>query len=202
MSRAPLPPKVRQRYPGEIILSQFRDEIALNFRLTREFGDTFRYKVGPFRVTVANHPNAIEQVLVSKSRSFKKDPFYETMKRILGEGLLTSEGDFHKRQRRLIQPIFHHRLIEEYGREMVAVGARYRERWHDGQEFDLHRELMRLTMAIVGTTLFGADLERDAPDVGEALATILGVFDEPALFLLILFGGTVAQQVERLPLPA
>ena len=60
---ARLPPKVRQRYPGEIMLSQFRNEIGLNFRLTREYGDTFRYKVGPFHVTVANHPDAIEQLL-------------------------------------------------------------------------------------------------------------------------------------------
>src|SRR4051812_32563648 len=195
-SRAPLPPKVRQRYPGEILLGQFRDEIALNFRLTREHGDTFRYKVGPFRVTMANHPAAIEQVLVSKSRSFKKDPFYEVMKRVLGEGLLTSEGDFHKRQRRMIQPIFHHRLIDEYGRTMVEYAARHREGWHEGQAFDLHQELMRLTMAIVGKTLFGADVERDSTGVGDALATILGVFDDPAMFFLIFLGGTAAQQVE------
>src|SRR2546423_11611272 len=147
------------------MLGQFRDEIGLNFRLTRQFGDMFRYKVGPFRVTVANHPDAIEQVLVSRSRSFKKDPFYEQRKRILGEGLLTSEGEFHKRQRRLIQPIFHHSLIEEYGQSMVEADARHRERCHDGQTVDLHQELMRLTMAIVGTTLFGADVERDASGV-------------------------------------
>src|SRR5919198_89928 len=198
----PLPPKVRQRFPGEIIVGQFRDEIGLNMRLTREYGDTFRYKVGPFHVVMANHPNAIEQVLVPRSHEFKKDPFYEQMKRILGEGLLTSEGDFHKRQRRMIQPIFHHRLIKEYAATMVEFAARHRERWHEGQTFDLHEELMALTMAIVGKTLFGADVERDARDVGDALATILGVFDDPALFLLIFFGGRAAQFVERLPLPA
>ena len=184
------------------MLGQFRDEIGLQSRLTREYGDTFRYKVGPFRVTVANHPDAIEQVLVSKSRNFKKDPFYEQMKRILGEGLLTSEGEFHKLQRRLIQPIFHHSLIKEYGQEMVEFGGRYRERWHDGQTFDLHQELMQLTLAVVGKTLFGADVERDAADVGEALGTILGVFDEPALFLLIFFSGPAARLIERVPLPA
>src|SRR5436309_8860000 len=158
MSTAPLPPKVRQRYPGEIVVGQFRDEIGLELRLAREYGDTYRHTVGPFRVHVANHPDAIEQVLVTKSHEFKKDPFYETMKRILGEGLLTSEDPFHKRQRRLIQPIFHHRLIKEYAATMAEFAARHRERWHEGQTFNLHEELMVLTMAIVGKTLFGADV--------------------------------------------
>jgi cytochrome P450 len=201
-SSAPLPPKVRQRYPGEIVLGQFRDEIGLELRLAREYGDTYRHSIGPFHVSVANHPDAIEQVLVSRSHEFKKDPFYETMKRILGEGLLTSEGEFHKKQRRQIQPIFHHRLIEEYGKTMVEFSACHRERWREGQTFDLHHELMALTLAVVGKTLFGADVERDAGDVGEALSTILGIFDEIALFLLIFFAGTAAEYVERLPLPS
>jgi cytochrome P450 len=195
-----LPPKVRQRYPGEILVGQFRDEIGLNLRLAREYGDIYRYTTGPFHVCVVNHPDAIERVLVGRNHDFKKDPFYEQMKRVLGEGLLTSEGEFHKQQRRLVQPIFHHRLIDEYGASMVELAAEHRERWRDDETFDLHQDVMRLTLAIVGKTLFGTDLEGDAGDVGRALAAILGMMDQPVLFFLVFLGGGLMDAIERLPL--
>jgi cytochrome P450 len=102
----------------------------------------------------------------------------------------------------MIQPIFHHKMIKGYGEQMVEFGVRHRERWRDAQELDLHREMMGLTLAIVGKTLFGADVEGDAPDVGDALTTILGMFDETALFLLLFAAGRYVDRIQRLPLPA
>src|ERR671937_3005538 len=153
------------------------DELAFYRRLKAQYGDVARFQLGPFQACLVTHPEAIETVLVGRNHDVHKSPFYEAMKRVLGEGLLTSEDAFHKRQRRLIQPIFHHRRIKEYGEAMVEYAVRYRERWREGEAIDFHQEMMDLTLAIVGKTLLGADVERDARDVGRAMTTMLGTLD-------------------------
>jgi cytochrome P450 len=178
------------------------DELAFYRRLKAQYGDVARFQLGPFQACLVTHPEAIETVLVGRNHDVHKSPFYEAMKRVLGEGLLTSEDAFHKRQRRLIQPIFHHRRIKEYGEAMVEYGARYRDRWREGQTLDFHQEMMGLTLAIVGKTLLGADVERDARDVGRAMTTMLGTLDNLALFVVFMIGGPLADNVERLPLPS
>src|SRR5438309_10107465 len=132
------------------------DELGFYRSLKSAVGDVARYQLGPIRACLVTHPDAVETVLVGRNHDAHKSPFYEAMKRVLGEGLLTSEDDFHKRQRRLIQPIFHHKRIKEYGEAMVEYGVRFRERWRDGQALDSHQEMMALTVAIVGRTLMGA----------------------------------------------
>ena len=159
--------------PGNIAALR-RDELGFYRRLQHTYGDVVRFRMGPLWLTLVTDPAGIEQILVTKNHDIHKSPFYEAMKRVLGEGLLTSEDEFHKRQRRLIQPIFHHKRIKEYGEAMVEYGVRYRDRWREGQTLDFHQEMMGLTLAIVGKTLFGADVERDAPDVGRAMKTMLG----------------------------
>src|SRR5437762_2263104 len=198
---APLPPRVRQRYPGEFLGALRNDELGFTARMQREHGDAVRYRVGPFKVTSLTHPDAIEQVLVTKNRDFHKEPFYNLLRRVLGDGLITTEDDFHKRQRRLIQPLFHHTMIKEYGRTMVEYAARHRERLRDGETVDVHEEMMRLTLSIVGRTLFGGNVEDDARVVADSVATILGMLDEFVLFLLLSYGGRYAERIERVPLP-
>src|SRR3989442_1741606 len=101
-----IPPGPTQRYPGEFILAQRRDSPGFFRDLAREYGDVVSLVSRPFQLYLLSHPDHVEHVLVGHNRDFKKSPVFEVMKRVLGEGLLTSEGDFHKRQRRLIQPIF------------------------------------------------------------------------------------------------
>src|SRR5437660_7032008 len=120
---AMVPPKARQRYPGQFIRELRESELAFTAGLQRRYGDVVRYRVGPFRVALLTHPDAIEQVLVTKNRDFHKEPFYNLLRRVLGDGLLTTEDDVHKRHRRMIQPIFHHSMIKEYGRTMVEYAA-------------------------------------------------------------------------------
>jgi cytochrome P450 len=179
-----------------------RDELGFYRIMVREYGDIVRFRLGPFQANLVTHPDAIETVLVGKNHDVHKSPFYEAMKRVLGEGLLTSEDDFHKKQRRMIQPIFHHKRIREYGGAMVEYGVRYRERWREGQELDFHEEMMGLTLAIVGSTLFGADVERNAQDVGRAMKSMLGALDNLLVFLLFMVGGSAADRVQDLPLPS
>src|SRR5205085_7639304 len=92
-------------------------------------------------------------------------------------GLLTSEAEFHRRQRRLAQPAFHHKRSQAYATGMAEYGARHRERWQDGQTLDVAQEMMGLTLAIVGKTLFDADVEGEAKEIGRALSDIMHMFD-------------------------
>jgi cytochrome P450 len=94
-------------------------------------------------------------------------------KRILGEGLLTSEGELHLRQRRLMQPLFHSRRVNGYAETMVSCAERASQVWRDGGRVDAHREMARLTLAIVGQTLFDADVEGEASEIGVALTHAL-----------------------------
>lgn len=140
-----------------------------------------------------NHPDYIKDVLVTNHQHFKKGLALQRAKRLLGEGLLTSEGEFHRRQRRLAQPAFHRQRIASYGAIMTDYAARTSARWQDGETLDISEEMMRLTLAIVGKTLFDADVESEAEEVGEAMNVVMGLFDT----LTIPF----FELLEKLPLP-
>src|SRR5579883_2278626 len=118
----------------------------------------------------------------------------ERAKVLLGEGLLTSEGQFHTRQRRLVQPAFHRERLPGYARIMSDYAIRLRERWAAGASLDVQKEMTQLTLAIVGKTLFSADIETAASDIGEAMTTVLKMFR----MLMMPF----SEYLERLPLPS
>src|SRR5215831_14225234 len=162
------PPGPTSRLPGGQMLAFRRDAIGLLTRLTRQYGDVVTYKNGPERVTLLNHPDYIHDVLVTHQRNFTKSRALQWAKYILGEGLLTSEGDLHVRQRRLAQPAFHRQRLTAYGAVMVAYSERMRQRWQDGATLDIDQEMARLTLAIAGKTLFDADVEEEAQDFGAA----------------------------------
>jgi cytochrome P450 len=156
-----------------------RDPLGFLVGLWRQYGDVAFFKAGPFDVYLLSHPDAIRDVLVTHNARFMKGQGLQEMKRLLGEGLLTSEGELHKRQRRLIQPMFHHTRIEGYGEVMVERTIRMRDSWQDGQDLDVHEQMMRLTLSIVAKTLFDTDIEdREAQRVADALSTSLGLFDK------------------------
>ncbi len=173
-SQDPLPFPPGPSQPFGINPFTFHRHRLENFiRVARDYGDVAMFRLGPVRLALLNHPDLVREVLVTHDDWFHKGRGVEQLKRILGQGLLTSEGDLHKRQRRLIQPIFNHDRIAGYGTDMVALGAQARERWHDGERLDIAREMMRLTLAVVGKTLFGVDVEGSAGDVGHALETVM-----------------------------
>jgi cytochrome P450 len=167
--RAPGP---ASRYPGELLLTLARDTLSVVRRMAAH-GDVSQFAVGPQRVFLATHPDLIRDVLVTHQRGFAKGRALERAKMLLGEGLLTSQGDFHLRQRRLAQPAFHRERVAAYAAAMVDCSARRAARWQDGVELDVAEEMMALTLAIVGRTLFDADVEREAPEIGQALTDAL-----------------------------
>jgi cytochrome P450 len=180
------------------ILGQYsafrKDPPGFLLRTAREFGEISFFRIGPQNVYQLANPAAIRDVLVTHQHSFIKSRVLQRAKILLGEGLLTSEAPLHTRQRRLVQPAFHRERLAAYAETMVEYGVRTRDRWEDGQTLDVAQEMMRLTLAIVARTLFSADVESDAPAIGEALTNVLHLFD----LVMMPF----SKVIERLPVPS
>ena len=153
-----------------------RDPLTLLTDLAMR-GDVVEFWAGPQRMVLVNHPDCIREVLVTKNRAFVKGRVLERAKRLLGEGLLTSEGETHLRQRRLIQPAFHRQRLASYGPAMVAAAEERSSHWQDGAVLDMSRKLMAITLRIVGVTLFSADTEADADQVFTAMHDLVAMFD-------------------------
>jgi len=141
--------------------------------LQRDYGDIVTMRYYNFRVFFISHPDYIEQVLVTDNRKFIKGRILRKNKQLFGNGLLTSEGDFWLRQRRLAQPAFHRGRVASYADTMVRYASRIASEWRNGDERDIHAEMMRLTLSIVAKTLFDADVDREAKRVGHALEAIM-----------------------------
>jgi len=169
----PKPPGPRQRFPGEHALALWRDPLGSLLGLAREYGDVARWRFRGTDYILLVKPEHIRQVLVTDHDAFTKGRVLQEVKGLLGEGLLTSEGEIHRRRRRSIQPAFRHERIAGYADEMVAAAADVSSRWYDGRRLDIHQEMLRLTLNVVGRTLFGADLDGRAAEIREALGLIL-----------------------------
>ena len=173
MIRAPGP---RRRFPGSHILAMRRDPLAFLTKISREHGDVARFRMGPVEIHLLNRPEWIRDLLVTHAASFHKGRGLQRARRLLGDGLLTSENPKHLRQRRMMQPAFHHQRIKGYGDVMAEHAARTSSRWRDGETRDVAQEMTRLTLAIVGRTLFDSDVESEAEEIGGALTTALALF--------------------------
>ena len=195
LTQGPHPPGPRRRVPALNALQMGRDPLAFLTGLTRQYGDIARVPLGPETLYLFNHPDLVRDVLVTNHRNFHKGRGLERAKMLLGTGLLTSEGEFHLRQRRLAQPAFHRQRVAAYGATMATYAAARRDRWRAGAQLDVHAEMMALTLAIVGKTLFDANVEDEAAEIGAALATTFESFN---FGFFLPFG----ELLERLPLPA
>src|SRR5215468_9207727 len=139
-----------------------QDPLAFFTKLKNDHGDVCGLKLLNFRTLFINHPNDIEEMLVSNARKFEKGRVMKANMRLFGEGLLTSEGDFWLRQRRLAQPAFHRTRVHAYGTTMVEYTERAMRGWKSGETRDIHADMMKITLEVVGKTLFHSDLTRDA----------------------------------------
>jgi cytochrome P450 len=176
-------------------LPEFRkDPPAYLERLARQYGDAVLLEMGRQSIYVISDPEIIREILVTQQSKFKKSRMLERARVLLGDGLLTSEGEYHKRQRRLVQPAFHRERLIGYGGAMIECAARAREQWKPGEPIDVHKEMLRLALAIVGRTLFSSDVESEADEIGAALAQVFGLFE----MILLPF----SEYLEKLPLPS
>jgi cytochrome P450 len=170
-----------------------RDPLAMFTRYARDYGDVTFFKLGGERCYFVNHPSIIRDVLVTHQRNFTKSRGLERAKKLLGDGLLTAEGQTHLRHRRLLQPAFHRDRIAGYAQVMIDYATRLAGRWQHGQTLDISKEMMRVTLSIAGKTLFDTDVESRADEVGVAVTDVLESF-----WLNLLPG---ADLLEKLPIP-
>ncbi|MFN8447156.1 MAG: cytochrome P450 [Anaerolineae bacterium] len=140
----------------------------------RQYGDIASFLFGPFRAYVVNSPELVHQVLVDDADKFYKPESLKTAtKPVVGNGLFTNDGDFWKRQRRLVQPAFHTRRIGAYAQVMVEHAEALVKRWENGQTYDISSEMPRLTMGIVSKTLFDADVSGETDEISENVTVAL-----------------------------
>ena len=162
------------------------DSIRYLTKCSGEYGDVVFFRFLGVPACFVNRPDFIESVLVTQNNNFVKSKDYRAMRRVLGNGLLLSEGEFWRRQRKLIQPAFHQARITAYAEIMVRYTERMLASWRDGQTLDIHEAMMHLTLGIVAKTLFDADVSREAEDVDAALSVLMGKFLRQAGMALLL----------------
>ncbi|MET0593121.1 MAG: cytochrome P450 [Polyangiaceae bacterium] len=151
-------------------LLEFRRNIpAWQMKVMNEYGDICGARLGIFPCVLLSSPELAQSVLVDQAHHFMKSRGLQALKPVLGEGLLTSEHEFHRRQRKLISPGFQHRRIGTYAGTMASYTEAAQALWKEGEMLDASEAMMRLTLAIAGKTMFNADLEKEARDVGEAV---------------------------------
>ena len=149
-----------------------RDPLAL-FQRAREHGDVVRIRFGPFRVYVLNSPIAIRQALVGEARKLSKGLNFGRTRRLIGSGLVMSEGESHHRQRRLMQPAFHRTEIARYMGTMRDVAVPRISAWPDGGTLAFDREMRSITLTVLARTLLSSDIGADAIDEIERLLRVL-----------------------------
>jgi cytochrome P450 len=142
------------------------ESLALMRRCFAQYGDVYRI-FAPSRGVynyVINHPRDIKRVLLSNHRNYTKGEGMDRVKILLGNGIMTSEGDFWRRQRRMMQPSFHRRVLDRFGELIDDVNENYAARWAAkaaaGEPVNLTEDLSELTLEIVLHSIFGTDLER------------------------------------------
>lgn len=188
-----LPPGPKPKIPLGNLFHFRRDSLGFLKKIAREYGDIGYFKIGPLRILLLNHPDFIKEVLSTQHGNFVKGRPLEMAKELLGEGLLTSEGEFHKRQSRIIQPAFHRKMIESHAPAMAEYTVRMMRGWEDGMKVDILEEMVRLSTGIAGKTMFNVDVENEAPEINQALKSIMSLFGRITL--------PGAEWLLKLPLP-
>ncbi len=179
--------------PGATFLKFRRDPLTFFTETHRAYGDIAHFSFGPQHVYLVCHPEWIEDVLVTSAKKFHKGVALQRAKRLLGEGLLTSEGKQHLKQRRMIQPLFHKQHVQKFAAAMVRHAERWRDSVTPDADFNMTDAMGALTLAIVGETLFSSDVQQDTDEVRSALGDAVASFGAAFLPGIEFF--------ERLPLP-
>jgi cytochrome P450 len=176
--KAHYPPGPRDWFFGLTIgLRSLRQPLAFLQEMARDYGDVAYVRVGPYRSYILNHPNLTREALVTKAKCFRKwEAQKKVFRKIDGEGLINSEGDFWLRQRRLIQKAFQQRRFAHYAETAVRLTRRRLDNWAAGAALDLDREMSELALEVAGETLFGVDLRDRAAWLGETAEVLRETF--------------------------
>ena len=194
-SSANYPPGPSSRLPLKLFFDFLRDPLTVLQHLSKEYGDISHFKFGKQHIYLVNNPDYIKDVLVNYDNNFIKSRGLQLAKRVLGEGLLTSEGELHRRQRQLIQPVFHPDEIPNYANIMTDYTMDISRQWHDQDTIDIHKEFMHLTLAIVSKTFFNVSIEGlETKEIDQCVTTIIEHFNQARM--------PFAGIIEKVPLPS
>ena len=190
------PPGLKLNLPLYLSRKFFKpgNPIRLFEHLVATYGPVSHYKIGPSHIVFINDPGLIWEVLINQPQNFIKERTQRRMKILLGEGLITSDGEIHKRQRRIAAPAFHRQRIQNYGSMMVDRAAAIRDEWQPGQKIDIAAEMMRLTLQVVARTLFNTDVTSDVQAINDEVNVIMDLYN----FLIAL---PRAEAMLHLPIP-
>lgn len=188
-----LPPGPKGKFLIGSLLDLGSDWFGYLEKCARDYGDVVFFRFGRAPICLLTHPDGIEQVLVTDAPNFVKSRGYRALTRILGNGLLTNEGDAWQRQRKLIQPAFRHESLVPYATVMIEAADRVFGSWRDGETRDIHKDMMRATLEIVARTLLGCDASEKAKTVGAAMEVVAEKFMNQASLAFLVPAG--------LPLP-
>lgn len=157
-----------------------RDPLDMMNQVARDFGDVAQVHL-VHDALVINHPDLAKHILQDNHLNYRKASWlYGRLEPLLGKGLLTSEGELWKRQRRLAQPAFHRARLAGFAERMARHTDAMLGRWAKlapGSTIDIHQEMMKLTFAVVGDTLFSVNLLEEAEATGRALTEALEIID-------------------------
>jgi cytochrome P450 len=171
MAKKIYPPGPKGSFPGSVLGQMQNRRLEFLLESARTYGDLVHFHIGPRHIYLLNYPDYIHYVLVEAPEKFHKSPnLKRNTRQSIGQGLLTSEGDLHQRQRRLAQPAFHHKRIAAYGDVMVDYTRRMLDTWQPGERRDVAHEMTNLTMQIVAKTLFDADVSDEMDAIGRAIS--------------------------------
>jgi len=193
MSTNPYPPGPKVgAFDGFLLATRRRDILNFLIKVADEYGDIAHFRIGSKRIFLLNHPDYIQKALTSHYESFVKGQQIRRTRHFLGEGLLTSEGEFHRRQRRLIQPAFHRNHFTAHEAIIMEHAIRLSEGWQHGLQLDVMREMKGLMLAITSKMIFGAKTDAEADEINEAVGLVISQFQ--------LFGSPLANLLAKFPM--
>ncbi|GAC1453793.1 MAG: cytochrome P450 [Ktedonobacteraceae bacterium] len=151
-----------------------KDRLSLYLRVAQQCGDVGSFHFGPFRVVFFNTSENVHRIFVEHANDFDKGAaIHNTFRPVVGNGIFISEGDFHRRQRKLMAPSFQPRHIVNYADTMVHYGELIQQDWHEAETIDVSQEMTNLTMSIIGKVLFDTDVFTETEELGAAMTTTL-----------------------------
>ena len=171
-NKASLPPGPKGLPIVGNIFQLRRDPLSFVREIQQTYGRMSTVQFGKQQVVMFLRPEHVRYLLVEKPRNFVK---YDlgNLRFLLGDGLLTSDGDFHRQQRRLVQPAFHKHRVEGYADTMVHLTEEMLEQWQPGSEVDISREMQQLTLRIILKALFNLDSPTQSASLGRAITTVI-----------------------------
>jgi cytochrome P450 len=142
--------------------------------VAQRFGPVSSFSILHKRLYVVDDPDLIQELLVTRQHDFRRDTGATLGRELLGDGLITREEPLHKERRRVLQPAFHREQIASYALVMGEECERFAREWEGKGQFDIRAEMRRLTLSIVGATLFGADFRNRSEQIAEVIGSVLG----------------------------